>query len=209
MFLHPPPPTPASARLQEGDVATLGYVMNLTRAWAWRPDVSEAFAALRRALTGSSTLTPREVAVIVCATAAARGDSYCALAWGSRLAADADPTTAAAVLTAAGSDSLSDRERALVSWVRKLVADPNATTASDVAALRAAGLADGEIFEATVLAAFRLAFSTVNDALGVTPDAQLVRAAPEAVRQAVHFGRACTNERAPQVDPSQRTNTTP
>ena len=42
-----------------------------------------------------------------------------------------------------------------------------------------------EIFEATAFVAFRLAFSTVNDALGAQPDWQLVAAAPQRVRAAV------------------------
>jgi uncharacterized peroxidase-related enzyme len=189
MFLHPPPPTQAAERLYENDRGATGYVMNLTRAWAWRPDVTEAFAELRRAVTTPSSLTPREVAVIVCATAATLGDAYCALAWGTRLAKEADAAMAAAVLADQISDSLSARERALAGWARRLVRNPNSTTANDVAGLRAAGLSDGDIFDATVLAALRLAFSTVNDALGVAPDAQIARAAPALVREAVRFGR--------------------
>lgn len=189
MFLHPPPPTPAAERLYESDRAASGYVMNLTRAWAWRPDVTEAFAALRRMVSASSNLSTREVAVIVCATAASLGDAYCSLAWGSRLAKETDAATAASVLADRRCDSLSPRERALAGWARELVHNPNGTTANDVADLRAAGLSDGDIFDATVLAALRLAFSTVNDALGMAPDAQIARAAPALVRQAVRFGR--------------------
>jgi alkylhydroperoxidase family enzyme len=50
------------------------------------------------------------------------------------------------------------------------VRDPNATTKADIERLRELGLGDREIFEATVLVAFRLAFSTINDALGAAPD---------------------------------------
>jgi hypothetical protein len=41
-----------------------------------------------------------------------------------------------------------------------------------------------------VLAAFRVAFSTVNDALGARPDRALADAAPPEVREAVSYGRA-------------------
>ena len=51
------------------------------------------------------------------------------------------------------------------------------------------GVDDREIFEATAFVAFRLAFSTVNDALGAAPDKQLADDAPHAVRDAVSFGR--------------------
>jgi hypothetical protein len=69
------------------------------------------------------------------------------------------------------------------------VRDPNATTSADVDRLRGAGLSDGEIFDATAFVALRLAFSTVNDALGALPDVQLADAAPPSVREAVDFGR--------------------
>ena len=67
--------------------------------------------------------------------------------------------------------------------------DANATSANDVARLRAAGLSDRDIFEVTALVAFRIAFSTVNSALGARPDQQLARAAPPGVRDAVRYGR--------------------
>jgi hypothetical protein len=59
-----------------------------------------------------------------------------------------------------------------------------------MALLREVGLGEREIFEATAFVAFRLAFSTVNDALGAAPDKQLADAAPPTVRAAVDFGRA-------------------
>jgi hypothetical protein len=70
------------------------------------------------------------------------------------------------------------------------VREPNAITAEDVDRLRAVGLTDQEIFDVTVFVAFRLAFSTVNDALGARPDWQLAAAAPATVRDAVDYGRA-------------------
>ena len=94
------------------------------------------------------------------------------------------------MLRSAQAPDLSAREQALARWARQVVRDPNGTGAQDVEALRAAGLSDQEIFEATVFVAFRMAFSTVNDALGIEPDAQVAQAAPQEVRDAVTFGRA-------------------
>lgn len=189
MFLQPPADNEATARLYKNDLDQQGFVMNLSRLWAWRPEVCEAFGALRTQLTGNSTLSSRELAVIVCATAASLGDSYCALAWGKKLAAAADPSAAAAVLQGSGSDGLTARDQALSVWARKVARHPNATTAQDLEALRAAGFSEREIFEATAFVAFRLAFSTINDALGVKPDWQLAAAAPAEVTNAVTFGR--------------------
>jgi len=189
MFLQVPPDDPATAALYRGDLESDGYVMNLTRLWAWRPDVSEAFVGARQKLLAPSSLSARERAVIVCASVATLGDSYCSLAWGRRLADAADADTAAAVLRADGEGKLDSREKALADWARKVVRSPNATTAADVQGLRAAGLGEREIFEATALVAFRVAFSTVNDALGARPDRELAEAAPPAVRAAVSYGR--------------------
>ncbi|GAA2012754.1 hypothetical protein JL107_06120 [Nakamurella flavida] len=195
MFLAEPPPTPEVLAAYADDRAAGGHVDNLTRAWCWRPDVMDLAADTRAALLASSELTEREVAVLVTATAAARQDSYCALAWGSRLAAHADPDTAAAV--AAGTTAgLGEREAALARWARQVVTDPNGTSTAGVDALRAVGLTDRGIFEATTLIALRLAFSTVNDALGVEPDRQLADGAPPALARAVTYGRA------PAVAPS-------
>lgn len=189
MFLQIPADNEATARLYQNDIEQQGFVMNLSRLWAWRPEVCEAFGALRTQLTGNSSLSNRELAVIVCATAASLGDSYCALAWGKKLAVAADPSAAAAVLQATENDGLTARDQALSVWARKVARNPNDTTAQDVEALRAAGFSEREIFEATAFVAFRLAFSTINDALGIKPDWQLAAAAPAEVNDAVTFGR--------------------
>jgi len=189
MYLQAPPETPAVDRLYRDDLDDLGFVMNLSRLWGWRPDVCDAFVAARSVLLGPTTLAPRERAVIVCATVATLGDSYCSLAWGTRLAKSAGAATAAALLKGAHAEELTARERALADWARKVARDPNPTTRADVFELHASGLSDLEIFEATALVAFRHAFSMVNDALGVQPDWQVAAAAPDQVRAAVTRGR--------------------
>jgi uncharacterized peroxidase-related enzyme len=188
MFLADPATAEAQAYLDK-DREQSGYVANFERAWAWRPDIAEAFGAIRQKLMDQSSLTPRETALIVCATAGTLGDSYCSLAWGSRLAGLAGPGLAAGVLRGTDSAELTVRERALLRWVQQVVRDPNLATLQQVDELRVAGLSDREIFEATVFTALRLAFSTVNDALGARPDAQLAAAVPPEVRAAVTYGR--------------------
>ncbi len=189
MFLSEPPTDAAVRAVYDADLEADGYVNNSTRLWAWRPDVTEAFAAVRSAHVDGMSLTAREVAVLVAATASARSDSYCSLAWGTRLAGLSTDTAAGEVLSGAASPGLDERENLLAEWARRVVHDPNATTQDDVDRLRAAGLTDLQILETTVFVAFRLAFSTVNDALGALPDHALAAAAPDAVRRAVSYGR--------------------
>lgn len=102
-----------------------------------------------------------------------------------------DAPTARAVLDGAD-EGLDDDERTIAAWARQLVRDPNGTTAADVDALRRAGFDDRAILGLTAYIAARIAFSTVNDALGAIPDAELRAAAPPAVLDAVTYGRAAT-----------------
>lgn len=193
-FLGEPPATEATEAAYGADRDADGYVWNVTRLWCWRPDLYESFAALRAHLMDSSALTERDWAVLVTATAAEREDSYCSLAWGARLAGLSDDETAARAIAGSPTPELPDRDAALAAWARQVVRDPNATTERDVARLRDVGLGDREIFEATSCVAFRLAFSTVNGALGAAPDKQLADAAPDLVRAAVSYGRAPSPE---------------
>jgi uncharacterized peroxidase-related enzyme len=189
MFLKEPPASEATEAVYAEEREADGYVSNNTRLWSWRPDLLRAFFTLRSGLMQTSALTDREWAVLVTSTAATLRDSYCALAWGPRLAELSDDETAAQILSGDLAPALSKREAALREWARQVVADPNATTQADLAHLREAGLDDKEIFEATAFIAFRLAFSTVNDALGAAPDKQLADEAPDVIRAAVDYGR--------------------
>jgi uncharacterized peroxidase-related enzyme len=187
-FLADPPLTPEVSAVYEDGLASDGYVANYTRPWCWRPDVLTAFAKLRADLLADSSLSAREVAVMVAATAAALGDSYCSLAWGQKLAEVSDEETAAGVIE--GLDAgLSKRESALAAWSREVVSDPNATSEAGIDRLRDAGLTEREIFEATAWIGLRLGFSTINDALGARPDRELADSVPPLVREAVSFGR--------------------
>ena len=196
MFLSEPCGNQATSALYARDLAEDGYVGNLTRLWAWRPDVFNAFTNVRALLTEKAALSLRERALLVCAMAASVGDSYCALAWGTTLATETDPATAAAVLQRKKAATLTAREEALVTWAGQVAREPNAITIEDVKRLRDVGITDDQIFDATVFVAFRLAFSTVNDALGARPDQPLAAGAPAAVREAVVYGRSVSESPA-------------
>ncbi len=188
-FLEEPLPSPGAQRLFDDDVKGLGYVMNLTRLWAHDPAARDALSELLGHVTRTGSLTHRQRAILITCCASTLGDSYCSLAWGKKLAEDADAEVAGRVLR--GDDAaLDNSERALARWARQLARDPNLTTAADVHGLRGAGFDDTQIFAITMYTALRIAFSTVNDALGVLPDRQLGVEVPAEVRNAVDFGRA-------------------
>jgi len=189
MFLSNPPASADALRLQRADTVDGGYLMNLTRLWAWRPDLAGEFSALRRSVARNSKLSRREVVIAFCACVSRLGDSYCSLSFGTMLSRLGDAGTAASLLRGEVPAALTSREAAIAAWARKVASHPNATTPGDVEQLRDAGLDDKDIFELTAFVAFRLAFATVNDALGAQPDWQMAEDAPAEVRAAVDFGR--------------------
>ena len=66
----------------------------------------------------------------------------------------------------------------MAAWARKVARTRTARPLPTSQALRDVGFDDGQIFAITTFVALRLAFSTVNDALGAQPDAQLARSVP-------------------------------
>ena len=187
-FLEEPNPSPRARALYEEDLVHSGFVWNVSRLWAYQPETMDQLFELMSRAFSASALSFRQRGILVTATAASLGDSYCSLAWGGKLS---DATTAAlAASVLAGDDKdLSDQETAMAAWARKVASDPNATTPSDVQVLRDSGLRDEQIFAITVFVALRLAFSSVNDALGAHPDMQLVESLPEEIIDAVTYGR--------------------
>lgn len=187
-FLESPPTSSEAQSLYDDDLADSGYVWNVSRLWAYQPDtLKDLFDLMSRAFRPSGLDFVRR-GILVTAAASTLGDSYCSLAWGAKLSGAADPALVAGVLS--GTDvGLNDQEKAIAAWARKVVKDPNATMPADVQALRDAGLTDAQIFSLTVFVALRLAFSTVNDALGASPDAQLVESLPSEVAASVTYGR--------------------
>jgi uncharacterized peroxidase-related enzyme len=187
-FLEEPPMSAPVQALFDKDLTDDGYVWNVTRLWAHQPDTVNSLFALMSQAFRPSGLSFRQRGILVVAAASTLGDSYCSLAWGGKLGQASEAAIAAGVLD--GSDTgLTDQEKAMAVWARKVARDPNATTPADVQALRDAGLDDGQIFAITAFVALRLAFSTVNDALGAQPDGPLAQSLPPEVRAAVTFGR--------------------
>lgn len=188
-FLEEPAPSAGQERLYTEDLADDGYVWDLTRVWAHQPEAHEQLMRLFDATADAAGLSPRDKAVIVLAQAAAVGDSYCAVAWGRRLADWADPTTAIAALTG-DEEPFSEREQALAAWARTVARSPGSSTPRDIQRLRDAGFSEPQIVALTIYAGLRTAFSSINGALGARPDITLADALDPAVRTVITWGRA-------------------
>lgn len=187
-FLAVPSTSPDIEALYDQDIEEMGYVMNVSRLWAQGPSAQLALFDLLGTTARAGGLSFRQRGILVTATASAMGDAYCSLAWGQKLAGDAGAAVASAVLRGDDAD-LDPTDRVLAEWARQVVRDPNATTSADIDRLRDAGFDDSQIFAITTFVALRLAFSSVNDALGSRPDRTLGESAPPEVRAAVTFGR--------------------
>lgn len=188
-FLSEPAATAETQTMFDEDIAGLGYVMNVSRLWAYQPAAMAGLFGLIGQVNGATPLSLRQRAILVTACASALGDSYCALAWGRKLAAASDAPTAAGVVGGLDDHGLTAGEQALARWARTIVRRPSGTTEDDVQQLRDVGFSDAQIFTITVFVALRLAFSTVNDSLGLRPDAGLRISVPASVRDAITYGR--------------------
>lgn len=195
-FLRPAAPSRAAEELFADDRQEAGCVMNTSHAWAHQPAAQQTLMDQLQQAAADAGLSYRQRGILVAASAAGLGDPHCSLAWGRRLAGEAGDEVAGAVLRG-DDDVLEPEDRALARWARQLARDPNGTTPADVEALREAGLDDAQIVAMTLFVALRIAFSTVNDALGARPDVQLAEKAPDSVRQAVTYGRPIAAEVSP------------
>jgi len=192
-FLAPSPITAQVQALYDEDLAESGYVWNVSRLWAYQPETVHRLFELMSQAFKPSGLTFRQRGILVTAAASALGDSYCSMAWGGKLAGATGPDLAAGVLSGRDGE-LTEQEKAMAAWARKIVKDPNATSAADIQALKDAGLNEEQIFAITAFVALRLAFSTINDSLGAQPDLQLVDSLPKEVVAAVTYGRPASPE---------------
>jgi uncharacterized peroxidase-related enzyme len=195
-FLRRAEVSDAARSLFDEDIEQMGFVMNVSRLWAYQPGALSRLFDLMAEVTSARPFTVWERGILVTACASALGDSYCSLAWGTRLAERGGPRLAAGILRGKD-DELNAAEQAMAAWARRVARDPNGTSMSDVQELREAGFSDADIFAMTVYVALRVALSAVNDALGVRPDAEYLVKAPAGIRDAVTFGRPIDASRQP------------
>jgi alkylhydroperoxidase family enzyme len=185
-FLAEPAPSPEVQAKYDADLSSYGFVMNLSHVWAHLPDAHTRLFDLLGVV--GSAFSFRERAILVTAMASTIGDSYCSYAWGWKLSEAEGEAVSTGVLAGTDAD-LTPKEAALAAWARTVARDAGSTSEADVQHLRQAGWTDEEIFRATTFVALRMAFSTVNGALGARPDRELLDRAGPAVAETVTWGR--------------------
>jgi ubiquinone/menaquinone biosynthesis C-methylase UbiE/alkylhydroperoxidase family enzyme len=182
-YLAVPAETAQTRALAEEDRADFGFVTNASRLWMNDPALQDAlFEVVMSAASGAGLSVPERGVATVTATRLV-GDTYCPLAWGHKLAAATTPELAASVLLGSD-DGLDERARVLAGWARKVVTAPASTCPDDVERLRAAGFDDPQILRLTLFIGLRVAFATVNAALGARPEQPYVDLLDDVVRDA-------------------------
>ena len=171
----------------EADRARFGYVPNMGRLFALRPEVYAAWKQLNGAIKASMDTRRYELATL--AAARRLRSSYCMLAHGKVLLDGfVSPDELAAIVADHRSAGLGDIDVAVMDLAEKVVDDATSVTQEDVDRLRALGLADEEIFDVVAAASVRCFFSKMLDGLGVQADARYRDLDPE-LSAALTLGR--------------------
>lgn len=162
---------------------TAGDAPNYERAFAQRPEVYAAWMGLNGAIKAG--MDPRRYELVSVAVARVLRSSYCSLAHASRALA-AELATAGELADPA---SLPEDERAMVAFAEQVARDATSVTADDVAALRAHGFSDQDVFDVVAAATARCFFAKTLDAVGAQADATFAALEPAALREALTVGR--------------------
>lgn len=174
-------------RLLDSDRDAAGDVPNFTRLFAHRPEVYEAWRALKSAVAGGMDVRRYELATL--AAARELRSTYCTAAHGSILADRFfDPDTVCELIEDHHAAGLPEVDVAVMDLAAKVVRDATSVTRADVDRLRDLGLSDADVLDVVLAATARCFFSKTLDALGTPADARYA-ALPGALREAVTVGR--------------------
>jgi uncharacterized peroxidase-related enzyme len=133
-----------------------GFVPNVFLAYAHRPEEFRAFFAYHDALMEKpGGLSKAEREMIVVATSAANGCSYCVVAHGAILRIRAkNPLIADQVAVNYKKADLTPRERAMLDFALKVALDSAQVSSADFDALAAHGFNDEDAWDIGAIAAF-------------------------------------------------------
>ncbi|MFN4087949.1 MAG: peroxidase-related enzyme [Alphaproteobacteria bacterium] len=152
--------------------AKIGFVPNVFRSYARRPERFRKYQSYRNDLMGgSSGLSELEREMVAVTVSSANRCHYCVVAHGAvlrRLSGDARLGDTI-VVNYRGAD-LPPRHRAMLDFAWKLTLEPNEIDEADRGRLRAAGLSDDDIFDLTEVAAFYNFTNRFAIGLGIAPN---------------------------------------
>ena len=177
-----------------------GYIPNYAKVFCHRPEVLARWGALLAEIR--RPMDKRRFELVTFVAAHALGNS---MAHGKALGEFFSNEQIRAIASGRCDGILSEGEQAMVAYSRQVATAAQHTTAAQVAALRANGYTDAEIFDIAATAAGRAFFAKLIDALGVQLDSPFLEL-DESLRLALTVGRpidqeACVRIAEPQAEP--------
>lgn len=181
MLIRTPEPETADgivADFYRGDLDDDGFVFSHTRAMAVNPEALAAFETLVHAIVPS--IGVRTYELVTLAAAGALRSPHCLLAHGRKAlrAGALDEDQLEGVACDGDHADLSDADRAVMRFARRVSVDPTEMSDADSQELRDAGFDDRQIVDIALAAAARNYFSRALQALAVPVETELVGLSP-------------------------------
>ena len=171
-FIQTTPPGEATGDVRamyERQQASYGYVPNYAKPFSHRPELMALWSNLQAGIRRH--VNPRRFELVTFAAAQALRSSYCSLAHGKALTEFFTVEEVHAIASDVEPGPLSTAELAMMKLARKVAGDASAVAAGEIAALKAHGFGDDEVFDIVATAAARAFFAKLADGLGVEADA--------------------------------------
>jgi len=168
-----------------------GYVPNYAKSFSHRPEVMARWGRLLAEIR--RPLDPRTFELVTFAAAHELRHTPCSLAHGNALTPYFSNEQIVAIAKQDNLDFLTEAEREMVLFSRKIARDASKIEAADVQRLKDCGLDDATVFDIAATAAGRAFFTKVLDALGSMPDAGFCRI-DEDLRVPLTVGRPISSE---------------
>lgn len=171
--------------------STYGYVPNYAKVFGHRPEVmvrwGRLLAEIRR------PMDDRLFELATFAAAYELRNTACSLAHGQQLAKFINEESVQALAKGEFSDDITEAEKAVVNFSRKVAADASAVSQGDVDTLKSHGYSDAEIFDIAAAVAGRSFLTKILDALGVETDVTALEM-NEAFRKTMTIGRPISSD---------------
>jgi len=171
--------------------STYGYVPNYAKVFGHRPEVmvrwGRLLAEIRR------PMDDRLFELATFAAAYELRNTACSLAHGQQLAKFINEESVQALAKGEFSDDITEAEKVVVNFSRKVAADASTVSQGDVDTLKSHGYSDAEIFDIATAIAGRSFLVKILDALGVETDVTALEM-NEAFRKAMTIGRPISSD---------------
>ncbi len=163
---------PAVREMAEAARGQLGFVPNIFRVFAWRPERLRLWRAhYDHLMRGPGGLSFAEREMIACVVSAENRCLYCTTSHGYQLRALlGDPVLAERILLDYRRADLDERTRAMLDYALKITRTPEECDAADIERLRALGFSQADVWDIVEIASMFNMTNRFADAGGWIPN---------------------------------------